>query len=114
MLNFKIKSMRTKYRISVWLSLSLLLFGVSCKKDFLDKNPLDAISSEVFWTSDADVQTALAGVYSRLQSNFLGYERIYMDGLTDNAYVDPGATFQPNIPIMTTGGISSGLTSGPL
>ena len=69
--------MRTRYKISIWLSACLLVMGsVSCDKDFLDRNPLNAVSSQVFWTSEADVQTALAGVYSRLQQNFLGYERV--------------------------------------
>ncbi|MDQ3842627.1 MAG: RagB/SusD family nutrient uptake outer membrane protein, partial [Bacteroidota bacterium] len=99
--------MRTKY---IWLPAFLLLFGVSCKKGFLDRNPLDVPSSAVFWNSDAEIQAALAGVYSRLQSNFLGYERVYMEGLSDNAYVDPAHNFQPNIPQMTTGGLNPGLT----
>jgi len=41
------------------------LFIVSCS-GFLDKNPLDQISSPTFWTNDNEVQMALAGVYSRL------------------------------------------------
>jgi starch-binding outer membrane protein, SusD/RagB family len=40
---------------------------VSCS-DFLDKNPLDQISSEAFWTTEKDADMALAGVYSRLYS----------------------------------------------
>jgi hypothetical protein len=104
------KSMRTQYRISLWLSACLLLFGgVSCDKEFLDRNPLNSVSSEVFWTSEADVQTALAGVYSRLQQNFLGYERVYLDGLADNAYLDPGNGNQPNMHNMTIGSISPAL-----
>ena len=41
------------------------LFLVSCS-GYLDKNPLDQISSPTFWTNDNEVQMALAGVYSRL------------------------------------------------
>ena len=51
------------------------------------------------------MQTGLAGVYTRLQQNFLGYERVYLDGLTDNAYPDPGNGNQPNMHNMTTGSI---------
>jgi hypothetical protein len=51
----------------------------------------------------------LAGVYSRLQQNFLGYERVYLDGLSDNAYLDAN-TNQPNMLLMTTGGISATLS----
>lgn len=103
--------MFTKYRNHLWLSAGLMLMlVVSGCKDFLDKNPLDSVSSQIFWASDADVKTGLAGVYSRLQQNFLGYERVYLDGLSDNAYLDPGNGNQPNMLNMTTGSISSGLS----
>jgi len=42
-------------------------YFVSCS-DFMDKNPLDQISSEAFWRNEAEVKLALAGVYSRLQA----------------------------------------------
>ena len=102
--------MLTKYRFSVWFSAAcLLVMGVSCNKDFLDRNPQNSISSQIFWASEADVQTGLAGVYSRLQQNFLGYERVYLDGLSDNAFLDPGNGNQPNMHNMTIGSISPGL-----
>lgn len=106
--------MTSKNKISLWLSALLLLVGgVSCNKDFLDRNPLNSVSSAVFWASEADVQTAVTGVYTRLQQNFLGYERFYLDGLTDNAYLLPGNTNQPNMTNLTTGSISAGL-GGPM
>lgn len=40
---------------------------VSCS-DLLDKNPLDQISSQTFWTSEKEANMALAGVYSRLNA----------------------------------------------
>ncbi len=102
--------MSINYRSFLRMSACLLIGLASCNKDFLEKNPLDSISSQVFWTSENDVQTALAGVYSRLQQNFLGYERVYLDGLSDNAYLDPGNNNQPNMTVMTTGSITPGLT----
>jgi hypothetical protein len=95
MLNFKRESMRTKNKISLWAAAIMMMAGVSCKKDFLDRNPLDSPSSGTFWSSESDVQTALAGVYSRLQSNFLGYQRVYLEGLSDNAYTDPRVFSKP-------------------
>lgn len=89
--------------------ISCLLLGVSCNKDFLDKNPPNSVSGEIFWTSQQDVETALAGVYYRLQQNFLGYERVYMEVWTDNAFADPGNTNQPNLGQMAIGGLSPGL-----
>lgn len=46
---------------------AIALCFVSCS-DFMDKNPLDQISSEAFWSNEAEVKLALAGVYSRLQA----------------------------------------------
>src|SRR5690606_9810482 len=88
---------------------SCMLLGASCNKDFLDKNPPNSVSGEIFWTSQTDVETALAGVYYRLQENFLGYERVYFDALTDNAFADPGNNTQSNSGQMTIGGLSPGL-----
>jgi hypothetical protein len=106
MLNSNVYHMKNKNII--WcMVFGLITFG-SCKQDFLDKNPLNSVSSEIFWASEADVQTALAGVYSRLQQNFLGYERVYMDGLSDNAFPYQN-TNQNNLLEMTTGSISPAL-----
>ena len=82
---------------------------VSCEKDFLERNPLDTVSNEIFWQTEEDVEIALAGVYSKLQENFLGYERVYLDGLSDNAFLDPGVSNQANLSDMSTGNISASL-----
>lgn len=98
--------MNKKYKISKLLIACLFaILGTSCENDFLDKNPLDSVSSQGFWNTQADVVTGLAGVYSRLQQNFLGYERIYFEGLTDNAYCTTNWN-QRNIFEMTLGNIS--------
>nr|WP_294905817.1 RagB/SusD family nutrient uptake outer membrane protein [uncultured Lacibacter sp.] len=97
--------MKSNYKLSYTLLLALLLSLGACKKNLLDRAPLDSVSTQIFWASETDVQSALAGVYSRLQQNFLGYERVYLDGLSDNAYLDAN-TNQPNMLLMTTGGIS--------
>jgi starch-binding outer membrane protein, SusD/RagB family len=98
--------MKNKYKISQ-LSITILLvfFFTSCEQDFLDKNPLDSVASQGFWKTKGDVETGLAGVYSRLQQNFLGYERIYFEGLTDNAYSVINFN-QRNIFEMTLGNVS--------
>ena len=46
----------------------LALFAVSCD-DYLDKNPLDQISSQTFWNSQADAEMALTGIYARLTAS---------------------------------------------
>src|SRR5690606_11521509 len=88
---------------------SMMMLGGRCNKDFLDRNPENSVSGEIFWKSQTDVETALAGVYYRLQENFLGYERVYFDALTHNAFPDPGNNTQPNLGSMTIGAISPGL-----
>jgi len=95
----------------MWL-LAVAISAVSCKKDFLDRDPLKDPSTATFWTSEADVQAGLAGVYVRLQSDFFGYQRVYLDALSDNAYGDPANSFLPNLAQLTTGGINPGLGNG--
>jgi hypothetical protein len=100
------------YNIPKWFITCLLVYlTASCEKDFLDKQPLLSVSTQTFWTSKEDVETALAGVYSRLQEDFLGYQRIYYEGLSDNIWVGSGANFnQPNLYQMTIGSLTPALT----
>lgn len=39
-------------------------FNTSCKKDFFDKQPLDAVSDATFWKTEGDATLALASCYS--------------------------------------------------
>lgn len=100
--------MRTTNKTLYFLTLCLALSFMSCKKDLLDKNPPDSVSTAIFWASEADVQSGLAGVYTRLQQNFLGYERVYLDGLTDNAFLWDNNN-QGSFVNMTIGSLSSTL-----
>ena len=75
----------TKYIIAA----CILCVGItqSCKKDFLNKNPLDVLSTQTFWKSDVDVQQALAGVYATLQnSDFYAGRKPWLDAYSDDAY----------------------------
>ncbi|MEO6733751.1 MAG: RagB/SusD family nutrient uptake outer membrane protein [Ferruginibacter sp.] len=101
--------MKTNHKLITIAFVGLLFLATSCKKSYLDKNPLDSVSSQVFWASEADALSGMTGVYSRLQQNFLGYERVYLDGLSDNAYLDNN-TNQSNMAVMTTGSISAALS----
>lgn len=58
----------------------------SCDKDFLDKNPLNAISGATFWKTETDVTMALAGVYRTLQNGIYGHRKPFFDAYSDNAY----------------------------
>jgi SusD family. len=104
--------MSTSNKYILYIAMALMPVAIGCNKDFLDRDPLTSPSSGTFWTSEADVQTALAGVYSRLQADFFGYQRVYLDAISDNAYADPGNAFLSNLPALTTGGINPGYSSG--
>lgn len=54
----------------------VVLFAVSCT-DFLERNPTTQISGPTFWDSQKDADLALAGVYSRLNSNTFNHEGVY-------------------------------------
>jgi len=102
--------MNRKYLIYQVIVAATVLLGTSCKKDFLDKNPPNSVSTEIFWTSESDVQSAVAGVYTRLQENYLGYERVYLDGFTDNAYLIANP-FHSGLTTVAFGGISPVLST---
>lgn len=62
------------------------IFVTSCE-DFLDKNPLDQVTSETFWNTEKDAEMGLAGVYSRVIDNpAIAWRRADWDALSDNAY----------------------------
>lgn len=89
----------------------LLLILSSCDKTLLDKNPLDALSSETFWHTDADAQLALVGCYNKQYYNWsMNIGRCYLDCLTDNAFGQWGAASY-NMDVMSTGNLTP-TTSG--
>jgi hypothetical protein len=77
--------------------LGVLMLTVSCKKDFLVRNPTDQIPSENFWKTQADADIALTGIYSYLIQGYnytnanntgqgWGSGTPYWETLTDNAF----------------------------
>ncbi|MDP4251906.1 MAG: RagB/SusD family nutrient uptake outer membrane protein [Bacteroidota bacterium] len=68
-MNKYIKYSHIKSLIIVFIA----FFFMGCQKDFLDKNPLDQISSPTFWKTQNDADMALAGCYSRLNCNTFNY-----------------------------------------
>lgn len=51
------------------LFLAITLVATSCSKDFLNETNPNSLASDTFWKTPGDVDKALAGVYSQLQSN---------------------------------------------
>jgi hypothetical protein len=59
-----------KYKINILIaSVALISLFSSCKKDFLDRNPLDREVSSTFYRTEADARQALVAVY-----DVLGYQ----------------------------------------
>ena len=69
--------MRTKLYIGLFLGLMVL---VSCNKDFLDRQPLDELVDETFFTNEETLQLAVNGCYAYLK----GKGTLDMENLGDN------------------------------
>ncbi|MBE7171658.1 MAG: RagB/SusD family nutrient uptake outer membrane protein, partial [Williamsia sp.] len=93
------------------LGFLLLLAGVSCKKTFLDRNPLAQPSSGTFWKTEDDIKLALAGAYNTLarSGDGFGAMSIHWDGISDNAWARSNSfnTVAQGTIESTTGGIVS-------
>jgi hypothetical protein len=98
--------------------LGILLFTVSCKKDFLEKNPPDQIPAPNFWKTQADADIALTAIYSYLIQGYnytnanntgqgWGSGTPYWETLTDNAYSGAFANVASGAIEATTGTIQS-------
>ena len=59
-------------------------FSVSCKKSFLDKQPLTEYSEATLWTGVGDATAACNACYSNFED---GQEVVYFDVVSDNAHV---------------------------
>ncbi len=69
-------------------SLLCMLVGIlsSCNEDFLNRDPLDRISSNSFWQTKGDFDKALTASYGMLQNSIFSYGMPNLDAITDNAY----------------------------
>lgn len=65
------------------LALAVAVSGTACKKDFLDRQPLDAYSNGSLWTSQSDAYAALVGCYNGWEGDYNIY---YLDAVSDNLY----------------------------
>ena len=89
----------------------LAIYFVSCS-DILDKNPLDQISSETFWTNQAEVNMGLAAVYANLLNSPFNYNQGMWDPLAGEACGNlDNFTISQGFIESTTGGIISGIYS---
>lgn len=75
------------------LSLIVLIAFSSCKKDWLDEQPLAELSEASFWNSESDAMLALTGIYrgSNPGSNQYTNELLCMASMTDDSGYKFGA-----------------------
>lgn len=64
----------------------IIAMGIGGCSDFLDKDPTDQLSSNLFWQSKADFDNGLTALYGSLQGEMFSYGAPNWDALTDNAY----------------------------
>lgn len=104
-------------RYSVFLFV-LLACIVSCRKDFLEKNPTDQIPDQNFWKTQADADIALTAIYSYFIQGYnytsatntgqgWGSGTPYWETLTDNAYSSAFVNVANGAIEATTGTIQS-------
>ncbi len=67
-------------RFLIYLVL-LLLVTSSCRKDFLDRLPMDAASDETFWKTEEQLTLALNGIYANVKNKNV----VDMDQMGDNS-----------------------------
>lgn len=73
-----------------YILLAVLLIGVSCKKDFLQRNPQTAITKEEFFNTPKDLETYTNGFYSQLGAR-------YDDLFSDNISINTGGSEADNL-----------------
>ncbi len=76
-------------RLSLAIATGAVLLLSSCKKDFLDLNPYDSVSSEVAITNVSDMRAALSGAYANMRDPDLFGRTIplFPDLIADNVYI---------------------------
>ncbi|MHA4811325.1 RagB/SusD family nutrient uptake outer membrane protein [Flavitalea flava] len=68
------------------IGLCIIAASTACKKNFLDRSPLDSYTNDVLWHSSNDALTALNGCYSTWGKSNNGYFAAMSDCATDNAF----------------------------
>jgi len=75
-----------KNSIKLFISLSMVLFMLSCSEDFLDKVNPNQLGEGNFYTTEKQVDQALMGVYGQLQG-IIGNQWLFTEMISDNTTV---------------------------
>ncbi|MFT3903442.1 MAG: RagB/SusD family nutrient uptake outer membrane protein [Niabella sp.] len=85
-----------------YILLAVVLTGVSCKKDFLQRNPQTSITKEAFFNTPKDLETYTNGLYGQLRAK-------YEDLFSDNISINTGGSEADNL---IRGGLNPGNAGG--
>jgi len=85
---------------------TVALLSSGCNKDFLDRNPLDQLSTSSFWKSQSDLDQALTACYAKLKDGTYSTHLPIWDNITDNSYGQHTNDFY-NTKEIVTGNINS-------
>lgn len=100
----KNSKMKNKY-LSIILTVSILcLFSISCNKDLLDQVNTNTVSTGNFWTSEADAQAAVNGMYHPITNTFF-WGRIIHTGAMLRSDVFNVRPFDNNTSLSTLQGV---------
>ncbi|MBE7179264.1 MAG: RagB/SusD family nutrient uptake outer membrane protein, partial [Mucilaginibacter polytrichastri] len=66
------------------------MLATGCKKDFLQRDPLDAVTDVSFWKTDAQLKLAVNGCYAYLK----GKNVVDFENLGDNTIYPPTSDYQ--------------------
>lgn len=96
-------------KLYLLLPFIMAVVTTSCKKNFLQRDPVDQYSSGTFWKNENDVKIGLTGVYSNLSRETEGFGSYlpYWESLSDNAFIGGGGWYNISTGALesTTGGI---------
>ena len=65
----------------LYICVGLVIFISSCRKDFLDRTPLDTISDGTFWNTEEQLTLAVNGLYANIKNN----NTVALDQMGDNS-----------------------------
>jgi len=65
----------------IYIFVGLVVFISSCRKDFLDRTPLDTISNGTFWNTEEQLTLAINGLYANIKNN----NTVALDQMGDNS-----------------------------
>ncbi|WP_432710255.1 RagB/SusD family nutrient uptake outer membrane protein [Pedobacter sp.] len=87
-----------------YIMICVVLLFTSCRKDFLDRAPLDTISDETFWKTEEQLLLAVNGLYANIKNS----NTVALDQMGDNSI---NSTTSDSYRIFSSGNFGADLAS---